>query len=72
MSLFSRFMKDESGATAIEYALIAAIVGVGLIAALQLLRDNIGTAFNDIGNSLKNPSATATGSGSGSGTGTGG
>ena len=29
MTLFNRFLKDESGATAIEYALIAAIIGVG-------------------------------------------
>jgi pilus assembly protein Flp/PilA len=31
MTMFSRFMNDESGATAIEYGLIAAIVGVGII-----------------------------------------
>jgi pilus assembly protein Flp/PilA len=33
-NLFSRFVKDESGATAIEYGLIAAIIGVGIIASL--------------------------------------
>jgi pilus assembly protein Flp/PilA len=54
MSFFSRFMKDESGATAIEYALIAAIIGVGLITALQLLRNDITDAFNEIGNGLGN------------------
>ncbi len=32
-SLFNRFVQDESGATAIEYGLIAAIIGVGIIAA---------------------------------------
>jgi pilus assembly protein Flp/PilA len=53
MSFFSRFMKDESGATAIEYALIAAIVGLGLIAALGLLTNEIGNSFNRIGNTLK-------------------
>jgi len=31
MTMFSRFMKDESGATAIEYGLIAALIGVGII-----------------------------------------
>ena len=55
MTVFSRFMKDESGATAIEYALIAAIIGVGLITALQLLRNDITGLFNDIGNGLSNP-----------------
>ena len=34
MTMFSRFMNDESGATAIEYGLIAAIVGVGIILGL--------------------------------------
>jgi pilus assembly protein Flp/PilA len=53
MTIFSRFLKDQSGATAIEYALIAAIIGVGLITALGLLRNNINTAFNSIGNGLK-------------------
>ncbi len=32
-NLFARFVKDESGATAIEYGLIAAIIGVGIISA---------------------------------------
>jgi len=37
MNVFSRFVSDESGATAIEYGLIAAIVGVGIIAGLTPL-----------------------------------
>jgi pilus assembly protein Flp/PilA len=37
-SLFSRFVKDESGATAIEYGLIAAIIGVGIILALESVK----------------------------------
>jgi pilus assembly protein Flp/PilA len=48
-SLFSRFVKDESGATAIEYGLIAAIVGIGIIAALTNLRANLG---NTVGTNL--------------------
>ncbi len=52
MSLFTRFLKDESGATAIEYALIAAIVGLGLIFALTTLTGDIKDAFNGIGNAL--------------------
>jgi pilus assembly protein Flp/PilA len=54
MTLFTRFMKDESGATAIEYALIAAIIGIGLIAALGPLRNNITGLFNKIGTGLTN------------------
>ena len=54
MTVFSRFMKDQSGATAIEYALIAAIIGVGLITALQLLKNDISDAFDEIGKGLEN------------------
>ena len=53
-SIFSKFVSDESGATAIEYGLIAAIVSVGLIAALQGLKTNLQTTFNTIGNTVKN------------------
>ncbi len=51
-SLFSRFIKDESGATAIEYGLIAAIIGVGIITALGTVRTELNTKFNDIGSAL--------------------
>jgi pilus assembly protein Flp/PilA len=47
-TLFSRFVKDESGATAIEYGLIAAIIAVGIIAALQGLKSNLNSTFNKI------------------------
>jgi pilus assembly protein Flp/PilA len=42
-NLFARFVKDESGATAIEYALIAAGIAVVIIAAVQ----GVGTAISD-------------------------
>jgi len=51
-TLFSRFVKDESGATAIEYGLIAAIVAIGLIAALQGLKNNLSSTFSKVGSSL--------------------
>jgi pilus assembly protein Flp/PilA len=44
----ARFVKDESGATAIEYGLIAAIVAVGIIIGLQNLRDGLNTMFNNL------------------------
>ncbi len=44
MQTIARFMKDESGATAIEYGLIAALVGVSIIVGLENLRD----ALNNI------------------------
>ncbi|KAA5603416.1 Flp family type IVb pilin [Blastochloris sulfoviridis] len=41
MKTFARFVKDESGATAIEYGLIAAGIAVVIIAAVQLAGDNL-------------------------------
>jgi pilus assembly protein Flp/PilA len=53
-SLFSRFAKDESGATAIEYGLIAALVAVAIITALTTMGDSLKNTFNFVGNSLNN------------------
>ncbi|MEO1206087.1 MAG: Flp family type IVb pilin [Pseudomonadota bacterium] len=44
--MFARFMKDESGATAIEYGLIASIVGVGIIVGLEALTTALNTLFD--------------------------
>lgn len=53
MSKFvSRFMKDESGATAIEYGLIAALIAVVLIGILTTLGGNLNTKFKEISDSL--------------------
>ncbi len=51
-TLFSRFIKDESGATAIEYGLIAALIAVGIIAAATTLGTNISTTFTTIGKKM--------------------
>jgi pilus assembly protein Flp/PilA len=48
----ARFIKDESGATAIEYGLIAGLIAVVIIGALTTLGKNIGTKFNAIANNL--------------------
>lgn len=48
MNVFARFMKDESGATAIEYGLIAALIAVGIITAATLLGGSISNLFNSI------------------------
>src|SRR5207248_4054109 len=44
----ARFVKDESGATAIEYGLIAALIAVGIIGAARLLGSQISTTFNTV------------------------
>jgi pilus assembly protein Flp/PilA len=57
-TLFSRFVKDESGATAIEYGLIAALIAVGIIGAATTLGTNISTTFTTIGDKMTGSAAT--------------
>ena len=52
MNLFARFAQDESGATAIEYGLIAALISVGIIVAVTTLGTNLGNTFTTINNRL--------------------
>ena len=51
--LISRFVKDESGATAIEYGLIAAGISLAIIAIVNGLGSNIKDKFTSINTSLK-------------------
>ena len=46
------FTKNESGATAIEYGLIAAGIAVAIIAAVGLLGDSLSSLFTDVGDKL--------------------
>ncbi len=58
MSKFvTRFMKDESGATAIEYGLIAALIAVVLVGALQLLGTSLSDKFDAISDEVTNAGA---------------
>jgi pilus assembly protein Flp/PilA len=52
-NLVSRFVKDESGATAIEYGLIAAGIAVAIITAVNGLGTKLNSNFVAISNSLK-------------------
>lgn len=52
MPRFIAFLADESGASAAEYALILAIVGVGIVIAAQALRDSIATAMNSAASTI--------------------
>ncbi|PLW75833.1 Flp family type IVb pilin [Cohaesibacter celericrescens] len=49
MKNFVLFMNDESGATAIEYALLAGLIGVGIVSAASALKGNITSLFAEIG-----------------------
>lgn len=51
-NLLARFVKDESGATAIEYALIAAGIGIAIITAVNALGTAISNKFTSITTSL--------------------
>ena len=51
-NLVSRFVSDESGATAIEYGLIAAGISVAIIAVVQGLGSKLQTAFTAVTNAL--------------------
>jgi len=52
--LLARFAKDESGATAIEYGLIAAGIAVAIIGVVGTLGTNIQTAFTNIATAIAN------------------
>lgn len=57
MNMFKSFMRDESGASAAEYALILAIVGTAIAAAMVTLGSSIGTAVNSAANTIKSPAS---------------
>ena len=58
MKTFNRFMNDESGATAIEYGLIAALISVGIIAAATTLGNGLSNLFSGIGGKLDTAAST--------------
>ncbi len=52
-TLIWKFCKDEQGATAIEYGLIAAGIAVAIIATVQALGTNLNTTFQSVSTALK-------------------
>jgi pilus assembly protein Flp/PilA len=62
MTTFLRnLINDETGATAIEYGLIAALIAVGLVAGVTTLSGALETTFNDVSNTLENPGNAGSG-----------
>lgn len=53
-----RFLKDEEGATAIEYGLIAGLIAIAIIAGTTDIGEALGTIFNDIATSLQSAIST--------------
>ena len=59
-TLFNRFIKDESGATAIEYGLIAALLALAIIASLNLVSTELKGVFGKIKDELVKAKNTST------------
>lgn len=61
MTFINKLFRDEAGATAIEYGLIAALIAVAAIVGMQALGDSLDTTFNNVSDVLdannKTPSA---------------
>ncbi|CAN5286585.1 Flp family type IVb pilin [soil metagenome] len=53
MKMIRKFMKNNKGATAIEYGLIAALIAVAAIGAMSSLGTKLQTTFNKVGNNLQ-------------------
>ena len=52
MHIVQRFLKDDAGATAIEYGLLAALISVVIIGAVKLVGSNMSTMFTTVANNL--------------------
>ncbi len=52
MKLLARFAKDESGATAIEYGLIAALISLAIIVAARVIGTNLDKTFSKVASNL--------------------
>lgn len=53
LSILNKFVRDESGATAIEYGLIAALVSVAGVSALELMGQSLSTMFTTVSDKLQ-------------------
>jgi len=54
-NLVTRFIKDESGATAIEYAMLAGLIGLGIIVGANTLGSNISGKLSTVGGQVTTP-----------------
>ena len=72
MNTIARFVDDESGATAIEYGLIAALIAVAIIAAATMLGDSLSDLFTGISDRIEEVEVPSAGGTPPAGGGTGG
>ncbi len=59
IKLIKRFAKEEDGATAIEYGLIAALIAVAIIGAVGAVGDQLTTMFQDVADAVEDPDAAS-------------
>jgi pilus assembly protein Flp/PilA len=52
MTAISKFMNDESGATAIEYGLLAALISIAALAAMKIVGTKLSSTFSKVGASM--------------------
>ncbi|MHB1959064.1 MAG: Flp family type IVb pilin [Acidobacteriaceae bacterium] len=55
--LFIRLVQEDSGQDLIEYALVAALIALGALVGMKTLANDIGDAFNTVGNTLTSAAA---------------
>ena len=67
--LINKFLRDESGATMVEYAILVALISVAVIATVYLVGQEVNDKFDEVKTALENNGAPG---GTGTGTGTGG
>jgi pilus assembly protein Flp/PilA len=53
MATFKQFLTSEDGVTAIEYALLASLIAIFIVAAVQTVGTRLSTVFTEVGSSLK-------------------
>jgi pilus assembly protein Flp/PilA len=52
-SVIARFARDETGATSVEYAVIAGVIALGIVASVGAIRDGLNAIFENTSNGLK-------------------
>ncbi len=53
MAILARFLNNEDGATAIEYALIASLIALFIVAAVQTVGTSVSTVFTEVGGAVE-------------------
>ncbi len=53
--MLARFLHDMRGATAVEYAVIAGMIGIGVLVGISAIPDALNTFFNNVGGTMSQP-----------------